>query len=147
MTAPEDHSSFSKQALECLRALGEYVFDNPLESVPWGGRPYALSRRFILQKYLTNADILQAFWVQEQAKRTDTNWFWKEPGLTHLASLMSERSGDQWRQEQQAYQLASYTPMDYMREEFGPIQHRARIEQRNTEAQRRRAAFQVIHQP
>lgn len=144
MNQTEDTHKFSKQAVECLAAMGDHVFGHPIESVPWGGRPHTLGRRYILQKYLTNEDILQAFWVQEQAKRTDPRWRDNEPGLSHLSKLLRERSGGKWMQEQDAYQKTTPSLMDYMKAEWGEDTRRAIAQHREDEAQRRRAAFAVV---
>lgn len=147
MNQSQDEHKFSKQAVDCLRAMGDYVFHNPLHTVPWSGRPHALGRRYILQKYLSNEDILQAYWVQEQAKRTDPRWRDKEPGLSHLSRLLRERSGDRWQQEQHEYQQQTPSLMDYMEAAWGEESRLELARHRKDEAQRRRAAFQLVVTP
>lgn len=144
MNQLQDEHKFSTQAVACLRSMGDYVFHNPLHTVPWGGRPHVLGRRYIMQKYLTNEDILQAHWVQEQAMRTDPLWRHKEPGLSHLSKLMRERSGDRWQQEQHEYQQTTPSQLDYMEAEWGEETSLALALHCKDEAQRRRAAFQLV---
>jgi hypothetical protein len=143
MTKP-DQSKFSARALECLQAIGDNTFAMPLATVPWGGRPHKLARRFILQKYLTNEDLLQAFWVEEQQKRIDPDWRNKEPGLSYLAKLMAERSGGQWHIEQDEHQKTTPTTLDYMQAEWGEDTERMLAEHRCNEATRRRAAMKLV---
>lgn len=144
MTHPEDEHTFSQQAIDCLRAMGDYVFHNALKTVPWGGRPSVLGRRYIMQKYLTNEDILQAYWIHEQEKRTDPHWYSKEPGLSHLAKLMNERSGNRWQLEQHEYQQTAPSQLDYMEAEWGERTRLALSQHRKDEISRRRASFQLV---
>lgn len=141
---PQDKHKFSEQAVACLRSMGDYVFHNPLHTVPWGGRPHVLGRRYILQKYLTNEDILQAHWVQEKAMRTDPRWRDKEPGLSHLAMLMRERSAGRWQDEQHEFQQKTPSLLDYMDEEWGAETRQALALHRQTEASQRRASFHLV---
>ncbi len=141
---PEDESKFSPQAVQCLKAMGDWTFANALKTVPWGGRPHVLGRRYIMQKYLNNEDILQAYWVHEQQKRIDPQWQRKEPGLSHLSALMRERSGNRWQEEQAEYQKTTPSLMDYMEDEWGEATRQALAHHRRDDAVRRRAAFQVV---
>lgn len=139
-----DAHKFSSQAVACLRAIGDYVFHNPLQTVPWGGRQHVLGRRYILQKYLTNEDLLQAYWVQETAKRTDPQWRHTEPGLSHLSKLLRERSGGLWQQEQAEYQKTTPSQAEYMEQEWGQESRRASAQYRKDAALRRRAVFELV---
>jgi hypothetical protein len=143
-SAPEDQCTFSEQAIACLRAMHDNTFWEPLRNVPWGSRPHRLGRRFIMQKYLTSEDILQAWWIHEQQKRIDKDWHWKEPGLAHLAKLMIDRSGGVWQDEQAEYQKTTPTLMQYMEAAWGDETRQAMAQHRRAEAGRRRADFHVV---
>jgi len=140
----QSQAQFSAQAVDCLRAIGDHVFYNPISTVPWGGRPHVLGRRYIMQKYLTNEDILQAYWVHEQQRRVDPDWHWKEPGLSHLSALMRERSGGRWQDEQAEYEKTTPSLMDYMEAEWGEETRQSLVHHRKAETSLRRAAIQVV---
>jgi hypothetical protein len=144
MTSPEDIHKFSQLAVDCLQAMGDHTFRVALHTVPWGGRPHVLGRRYIMQKYLTNEDIAQAHWVNEQAKRIDPQWRDKEPGLSHLANLMQERSGFRWHLEQAEYQKSTPSQWDYITAEFGEATSLMLTQHRKSEASSRRAGFKLV---
>jgi len=140
----EDKFEFSKAAVEAFRKLGEHVFSNPAESYPWGGRARMLARRVVLQKYLTNEDVIQAAWIHEQSKRNDPDWFGKDAGMGHLAKLMDERSNGRWREEQDAVSKAAPTAMEYVRAEHADVEQYFVDQLKRENVQERRAAMHIV---
>jgi len=144
MNAIEDQFTFSEEAIRCFKTIGVHEFSNPLSSHPWGGRAHVLKRRYILQKYLTNEDVIRARWIHQRVRRADSDWFAKDPGMSYLAGVMDERSEGRWREEVEDFGKQLPNVVDYMEEEWGEVTRSMLSQHRASDARRRRGEMHLV---
>jgi hypothetical protein len=118
-TYSNDHK-FSKLASEQFAEIGHWDFVNPILVQPWGSRSQVVARIRIFEKYLTDDDVHQAFWVLQQAvKQNPNDYNAKDAGLVFLNQLLEERSAGKFWEEMKVLAKSLPTPMQYADEHFG----------------------------
>lgn len=108
-----DHK-FSKLSAEQFAQIGHWDFINPISSQPWGSRSRVIARIRVFEKYLTDTDIHQAFWVMQQAvQKSPNDYNAEDAGIVYLNSLLHERSGGKYIDEMRDLAKTLPTAMQY----------------------------------
>lgn len=136
-TYSKDHK-FSKLASEQFAEIGHWDFVNPISVQPWGSRSQVVARIRIFEKYLTDDDVHQAFWVLQQAvKQQPNDYNAKDAGLVFLNQLLDERSSGKFWEEMKTLAKSLPTQMQYADAYYG-------VPSSNEIAKARRARIAIV---